>query len=337
MLVTADQIYTTVLSGWLAVSGFLILNLRILSPVSLAAAPTRQSKLSLPVVGIVIVAFFLAQVAVLVGAIAFGFVSTREAGLTTTSSQAATTTAAPLTTTTTTTASQPATSTASFPQPDTEIDAARGSVLITLIYLLAAIPVLLWVPRQFPGGIAGWGLHVRQIPRGILYGLLGFAIIFPLVQFFGLDLNYIYSFFHYQMSEHPTFQALDEPNRTLVQKLILYGSAVVVAPLAEELFFRGILQTTLIQFRWGLLVPQLMPPSSVPVDHRPSTFQRWAAIVIASLAFAAVHQGDQAPIIFVLALGLGYVYERTGILWASMALHAAFNGTEMLLYNFGGS
>ena len=35
---------------------------------------------------------------------------------------------------------------------------------------------------------------------------------------------------------------------------------------------------------------------------------------------------------FVLSLGLGYVYERTGILWSSMPVHLLFNLLNTLQY-----
>jgi membrane protease YdiL (CAAX protease family) len=64
----------------------------------------------------------------------------------------------------------------------------------------------------------------------------------------------------------------------------------------------------------------------------PTVGQRWAAIVLASAAFAGMHQWDQMAIIFLLSLGLGYVYERTGNLWAAIFLHMAFNGTELVTF-----
>ena len=42
--------------------------------------------------------------------------------------------------------------------------------------------------------------------------------------------------------------------------------------------------------------------------------------------------GLATPLIFLLSLGLGYIYERTGILWASITVHLLFNSTETLQY-----
>lgn len=72
-----------------------------------------------------------------------------------------------------------------------------------------------------------------------------------------------------------------------------------------------------------------------PVEHalpRPATtgpgaaaWPAWAAIFLTSLAFASAHEAWTAPIIFVLSVMLGYVYERTGSLWTSIVVHAGFN------------
>ena len=56
------------------------------------------------------------------------------------------------------------------------------------------------------------------------------------------------------------------------------------------------------------------------------------AIVLTSLFFAALHAPQwPAPIpLFLLSLGLGIVYLRTGSLLATICMHAIFNGISML-------
>ena len=172
---------------------------------------------------------------------------------------------------------------------------------------------------------------------GIVKGLLGFCLAYPFVMAFGLGLVFVYSQFNYQMSEHPTFEALQQ-HIPLPQKFLLCAVAIVIAPITEEVFFRGIIQTTLIQFSWGLLIPQIMHAGASGVmsqDYRPSPLHRWGAIVLTSAAFAGLHQWDQAPVIFVLSIALGYVYERTGNLWAPIVLHLAFNSTEITTFFAG--
>jgi uncharacterized protein len=89
-------------------------------------------------------------------------------------------------------------------------------------------------------------------------------------------------------------------------------AVIVVAPVAEELFFRAFFYRAL--------------RTRLPV---------WSAALIDGLVFGALHfQGvDSAvilPVIAVFGVGQCLVYERTGSLFAVIAIHAAFNTVAML-------
>ena len=84
--------------------------------------------------------------------------------------------------------------------------------------------------------------------------------------------------------------------------------AVVVAPISEELLFRGFLQPAL--GRWT---------------------GRWLAIILSAAFFAVAHMDLYAmPMLLALGIALGYVYDRTRSLAAPVALHMAFNGMTLL-------
>lgn len=111
---------------------------------------------------------------------------------------------------------------------------------------------------------------------------------------------------------HTMLEAMHNADSALTQSLLLI-SAVLVAPLLEEVMFRGLLQTVLV----GLL----------------GRDRRWPAVVTASVFFAAVHLGaaewQTLPGLFILGLILGWLYERSGSLLASITLHAAFNALNV--------
>lgn len=88
-------------------------------------------------------------------------------------------------------------------------------------------------------------------------------------------------------------------------------SAVLVAPLFEELLFRGLL----LQVVWQYLRVA------------------WVAIVVSALVFGLVHmaQPQDVPPLVTLGLALGYLRVRTGSLWPGIVLHAAFNGRTIAL------
>jgi uncharacterized protein len=84
-------------------------------------------------------------------------------------------------------------------------------------------------------------------------------------------------------------------------------ATIVVAPAAEELFFRAFFYRALR-----------------------SRLRVWSASLIDGLVFGALHfQGvgnvEILPVIAVVGVGLCLVYERTGSLFAVIAIHAAFN------------
>ncbi|MDH3584508.1 MAG: CPBP family glutamic-type intramembrane protease, partial [Phycisphaerae bacterium] len=95
----------------------------------------------------------------------------------------------------------------------------------------------------------------------------------------------------------------------------LVAVAVIGAPLVEEIVFRGLLQTAL--------------------RHARIVLRRWGVIVVASAVFTGIHVGaadwHAMPALFVLSLGLGFLYERTGSLWAPILMHALFNASQIAL------
>src|SRR5690606_13618209 len=100
------------------------------------------------------------------------------------------------------------------------------------------------------------------------------------------------------------------------------GGALLLAPLSEELLFRGIFQTGL---------RRLLPGRPGSVRHR------WLAILLASLVFGLMHLAvpQHVPALIVLAVILGYQYERTGSLVVPIFVHILFNAKSLLWHWLG--
>jgi hypothetical protein len=98
-------------------------------------------------------------------------------------------------------------------------------------------------------------------------------------------------------------------------KALALFSGIVLAPVGEELFFRGLFQSVL----------------------RQATGRPWVAIVLTSVAFAWVHfsSPQNVPAIFALSVALGYNYERCGRLYPPILMHALFNFVFMMIVLFG--
>lgn len=103
-------------------------------------------------------------------------------------------------------------------------------------------------------------------------------------------------------------QALQE-TQGMAERAAFAVMAVLVAPVCEEMLFRGIVFRALQQ------------------NVRP--FWAWGGT---SLLFALVHAHAETFLpLTLLSLILIWVYERTGNLWGAIAVHAAFNGFNFLL------
>ena len=111
---------------------------------------------------------------------------------------------------------------------------------------------------------------------------------------------------------HPMLEALlasDAWSATL----LMATSAIIVAPVVEEVLYRGLLQTALLAAMPG---------------------RRWTVVILAASAFALQHAGlppHTLPGLFILGLFLGWLYERTGSLLAPIVLHMGFNAFNFVM------
>lgn len=105
-----------------------------------------------------------------------------------------------------------------------------------------------------------------------------------------------------------TVKILQKSNDLTILGLMAFA-AVIVAPLCEEVVFRGYLYAAMKKF-------------SGP----------WVAGLCSALIFAAAH-GSLAALLplFVFGCLLVFIYEKTGSLWAPMAVHFCFNGATVVI------
>jgi hypothetical protein len=84
--------------------------------------------------------------------------------------------------------------------------------------------------------------------------------------------------------------------------------AALVGPFLEELLFRGFLQSFLEQVLGAR-----------------------AALVVTAALFAGLHGVAGLPVLFLLALFLGWLQQRTRSLWVPWSAHALFNGVSLTI------
>ena len=227
-------------------------------------------------------------------------------------------------------------STLKYPHADTQpttppqFSSADQAVLSTVPPLLALAALLAGdaVVRESTGH--SLGLARRGSRPGLLIGVAAGLVILPPLYLLSALTEVIYQRVHYQHpSEHPLLRVLGERPSAAVTTAIIVG-ACLIAPPFEELLFRGHLQTLLVQMFRRL---RSAAPAAEPgmVEHQ-AAWPAWLGIVLTSAMFALVHPAWSQPVIFALALCLGYAYERTANLWVPIAMHMTFNAVSTLIF-----
>lgn len=168
---------------------------------------------------------------------------------------------------------------------------------------------------HFARGLKGFGLRIRTIPRDLGAAFCTLLAVWPLVlgaivatTLIGKLISLWVWGQDFEMPQHEALEQMTQHSGGALQILLIL-LAVVIAPLTEEMIFRGFFQTMIRSYL-----------------GRP-----WLAIVMTSALFAMVHGNlTHWPALFVLALGLGYTYEKSGSLFRPIFMHALFNGVAVL-------
>jgi membrane protease YdiL (CAAX protease family) len=178
---------------------------------------------------------------------------------------------------------------------------------------------------------------LRRLPAALAQGSVGFLVVFPLLLASGVLLELFYNAVHYPHPDsHELLGAMKGVTNPVTKALLILG-ACVAAPVFEEYFFRGHVQTFLAQIldpspKIGIAVEGDVPSVALPALSSRSSSRIWGAILLTSFFFAIVHPMWMAPLIFLLSICLGYAYERTGNIWVPIVIHALFNTVNTIQF-----
>ena len=180
------------------------------------------------------------------------------------------------------------------------------------IFLGQAVPPLLGLAalRFFGRGTAqAAGVRIATLGRGLFAGVAAAAVVLPLCVV-ALKVNVILVVLVGGRPQlHPVLETIGEQPTLAVAALALF-QAGIMAPLAEEFTYRGVLMTTLLRHAGP-----------------------GAALAVSSALFAVVHvmAEPQAVLpLFVLAMAMGYVAYRTRSLVGPIVTHSLFNSLMVL-------
>ena len=171
---------------------------------------------------------------------------------------------------------------------------------------VAATFVGVWILRSRGASWRSLGLVTRSFGSDAKLALAALALVLaPLLTLSsGLDQLVPY--------RHPIIDFLGT-HRDPLSLALVFVSAVVVAPIAEEFFFRGVLQ--------GWLQKRLPELGGL------------GAIAIASLAFGLAHVGQGLawiPLVF-FGMAVGYLAKQTGSIVPGIFVHSLFNAVSVVL------
>jgi len=197
--------------------------------------------------------------------------------------------------------------------PDlTDLQEALINNVIFCVGSVAGIIIILQIARSyFARRLHGFGLNAKNIGRDFIMAIIYLLAVSPLLLLVMAATEEIGQFVfgpEFQMEKHQQLEFLTEYSNTSLWVLI-FVAAVLVVPVFEEMLFRGLLQTKVKSY--------IISP--------------WGAVIITSVVFAIMHPIPQHwPTLFILALCLGYAYEKSGSLLRPIFIHVLFNASSVI-------
>jgi membrane protease YdiL (CAAX protease family) len=125
----------------------------------------------------------------------------------------------------------------------------------------------------------------------------------------------------FQLTKHDQLKSIDLHDQLPLQ-IIIVITTVIIAPIFEELLFRGLFQTMIGSFLAGSEFGDAYIRTKQPA---------WLAIICSSIIFASIHANlSHWPALFTLSVCLGYAYEKSGSILRPILIHIIFNAINII-------
>lgn len=198
-------------------------------------------------------------------------------------------------------------------------DAARLVATHSVINLVGVLAFLVICVQWRGLSFARLGFQSRRLAAELTVVCMGLVVLIPLALTTSWLAGLIVQLFGGEVPKvgHTLLAKMYEADSPLTSGLLVF-SAVMLAPIYEEIVYRGVFQTFLVNlFGAGRAAA-------------------WGALIVAAALFALVHLSaapwQAMPSLFIVGLVLGYVYEATGSLWSSVLIHAGFNAFNTVFF-----
>jgi uncharacterized protein len=188
-------------------------------------------------------------------------------------------------------------------------DESLGSIMVGTLSFQGTtwLLILFFLRRQKINPLAALGFRGPRLKHALLVAIEFIVVVLPAVLLLqGVCAVLMQKFGFHAEDEAAVKLFSDAKSRWTIVYLGVF--AVVIAPVAEEFIFRGLLYPFIKRLGWPKLA--------------------WFGV---SFLFALIH-ADKAIFIplFVLALALTWLYEKTDNLLAPITAHALFNATNLV-------
>lgn len=178
----------------------------------------------------------------------------------------------------------------------------------TIMDIIGIWLVIYFVIKKFNGRLTSLGVSFRNLLRDIRIGVIGYVTMLPVLAMILVIVITILQITKYDQPTSTALEILYEDSRPKLL-MVLTVLVTVLGPIAEELFFRGF---------------------AYPVARKRLGIKN--AVILVSVVFAMLHM---SVIAFFPILGLGillsYLYEKTGSLIPSIAVHVIHNSAVVFL------
>ncbi len=181
-------------------------------------------------------------------------------------------------------------------------EAVLSTIFAAIIYVLSIVIVIgaPWLVKHHRTSLKEVGLHRLPQWMDMLWAPTA-LIAYMIVSVFVLwAASQLFTFIDVSQSQETGFEGITQR----FEFLLAFVSLVVIAPLAEEVLFRGYLLGKLRKYT-----------------------DTWVAVLVTSLLFGVVHFAWNVGVdVFVLSIALCVLRLKTGSLWAPILLHMLKNG-----------
>ena len=188
-------------------------------------------------------------------------------------------------------------------------DSITFQMLSFCLFGLIISTLILWI--NYKREKLSFGLSIKNL-KYVIWTPLIYLITIILLLFVGLLNQYLLTnFFDIEIKPQEILEKFKELENSFEISIFVIGSAVI-APIYEELLFRGI------------IFPKLIQKTNFTI-----------ALLLSSLIFAVLHFHLSALLpLFVLSIILSITYLYTSTIWASISLHALFNLISIIAVKF---